>query len=671
MENKKAIIVVAVSVAVALVVLAGLRFWPENSSRLADKALMSAVDQAGKNLAAAESLLGNPTSEFLPKDGSPKHGPWAKDLPAALPEDPIPYLLASQLTEEQRTAQDAKWKGFIEAGKMPYRLMTAPTVNPAAMTKLAAARTQLQAALDANEAKGTPKTVALAKAKLGMAWLLTGRGYARQAALAGVELRGQLAQAAACLDAIAWQLEQADYYRQYKDKIAKGVDPKLNADSKTLQEDLKTKREAAESAAATLRQQVKDAQETGDRLRKEANEEKAAGAAGTGQGAAETTLKAIEKDKAASKSIVDAEALETKLAYAQNEIAELKIQEAGVAADLARDLTTQAQRDEAVASADKRLAELAAQTKDRQAELATVLADAAGWLSDKEHPVVPASEKRAEAAAPEKAPAAAATSEPASAPAPVAPAVKQAPANAGPAVFVAGVMVAQGQAREALVEAQKALDAAIPADGEDADGQMKAQANLDQGVARMAKASLALEGILLAEQVRALRDRVNQLLPDSEPAKNLERMAKDSLTPEAAVAHVPASSPASSPASAPADDQALAGANEWRDQAAKQCEEAAARFDQAVQATTETKVRWAGYTLAGLAWEKAYQLRAGRQALEGDLAKQNTDGMNKARDAAAAAVNNALKGAGGNEDRTESPFLAPALLLRERLKAIK
>jgi hypothetical protein len=71
-----------------------------------------------------------------------------------------------------------------------------------------------------------------------------------------------------------------------------------------------------------------------------------------------------------------------------------------------------------------------------------------------------------------------------------------------------------------------------------------------------------------------------------------------------------------------------------------------------------------------LAWEKAYYLLAGRRLDDEAAAKQNATDMADARKAAGADALKALTGSGA-EDRKESPFLAPALLLQARLDAIK
>ncbi|MCY2926521.1 MAG: hypothetical protein NT031_13985 [Planctomycetota bacterium] len=290
MQNKNAIIVAVGSLAVAIVVLAALRLWPENSARQADKALSNAIDQADKYLQVGQNLLANVTSEYDRKDGSVDRGPWTgKDLPVLM--DPTLFATGPKMTDAKRQEQEAKWKKLIDAGQVPYRVVMAPTVNPKAMAALAAAQKQIDEALKAYP-NGTPKIVALAHEKAGTVSLLTGRALAMQAELSATQVRQQLTEASARLDSIAGSQANADFFRKAKDEIAKGVNPQFNEDSKTQQEKLKKDREALDAEAAQLRQLAKAAQDKGDQLRKESDAEKILGLSGTGQGAAETTVKA-------------------------------------------------------------------------------------------------------------------------------------------------------------------------------------------------------------------------------------------------------------------------------------------------------------------------------------------------------------------------------------------
>jgi hypothetical protein len=263
-------------------------------------------------------------------------------------------------------------------------------------------------------------------------------------------------------------------------------------------------------------------------------------------------------------------------------------------------------------------------------------------------------EKPAEVGSGEEAPAA-----PATAPATVA---KQAPA-AGSSLPVPGAMAAQDQARHAFLEAQEALESAAPpsAAGGDATDRPRPETKVAQGAVRLAKASLAFDAIALAEQVQDVLLRLDRLLPQSELAQGPIRVKLATCLVEPKLVERGAM---------PTSGPATADLNERRLLAAEECKDAAKQFEQAALFTAEPKLQWTSYTLSGLAWEKAYYLLAGRRLDDEAAAKQNATDMADARKAAGADALKALTGSGA-EDRKESPFLAPALLLQARLDAIK
>ncbi|MCY2926519.1 MAG: hypothetical protein NT031_13975, partial [Planctomycetota bacterium] len=169
------------------------------------------------------------------------------------------------------------------------------------------------------------------------------------------------------------------------------------------------------------------------------------------------------------------------------------------------------------------------------------------------------------------------------------------------------------------------------------------------------------DAIVLAEQVKDVLGRMDKMLPNSKAATGPLRAKLDSclaVEPKRVAGEVPATGPAK------------ADLNEQRRLAAEECKAAAEQFELAATATPEPKC-WPSYTLSGLAWEKAYNLLAGRRLGNEAGDKQNAAGMAEARKAAIAAADKALTGTSGAENRKDSPFLAPALLLRARLDALK
>jgi hypothetical protein len=160
-----------------------------------------------------------------------------------------------------------------------------------------------------------------------------------------------------------------------------------------------------------------------------------------------------------------------------------------------------------------------------------------------------------------------------------------------------------------------------------------------------------MEGILLLEGIRAVLERADKLWAKDEVGLGeTKRKLAGYLAPRKV-------SQAGAEAAA-----AVADLNALRDQAAKEFREAARKFALAEGSIPDVKLRWTYSTLAGLAWEKQYYLLRA----EDSPGKQAQDDMAEARKNAEEAVKRALMAG-----REGSPYLAPAVLLKARLDALK